>query len=102
MSGTIPNYHYLPTRRSSALDVHGAVRDRPHAGLAGSVARAGPGQGAEDRPPEADLHRRPRARLHPGLRALELSGGLRLRSEEHTSELSHLVISYAVFCLKKK
>src|SRR2546426_6029353 len=24
------------------------------------------------------------------------------RSEEHTSELSHLVISYAVFCLKKK
>src|SRR5688500_19912499 len=26
----------------------------------------------------------------------------RRRSEEHTSELSHLVISYAVFCLKKK
>src|SRR5438034_1954568 len=26
----------------------------------------------------------------------------RLRSEEHTSELSHTVISYAVFCLKKK
>src|SRR5256885_11407631 len=26
----------------------------------------------------------------------------RVRSEEHTSELSHLVISYAVFCLKKK
>src|SRR3989454_7827292 len=25
-----------------------------------------------------------------------------MRSEEHTSELSHLVISYAVFCLKKK
>src|SRR5256885_7465083 len=24
------------------------------------------------------------------------------RSEEHTSELSHPVISYAVFCLKKK
>src|SRR5256885_5119767 len=24
------------------------------------------------------------------------------RSEEHTSEPSHLVISYAVFCLKKK
>src|SRR5471030_333321 len=24
------------------------------------------------------------------------------RSEEHTSELSHLGISYAVFCLKKK
>src|SRR5687768_18341788 len=26
----------------------------------------------------------------------------RLRSEEHTSELSHGYISYAVFCLKKK
>src|ERR1022692_1617013 len=25
-----------------------------------------------------------------------------MRSEEHTSEPSHLVISYAVFCLKKK
>src|SRR2546430_7744166 len=25
-----------------------------------------------------------------------------LRSEEHTSELSHSQISYAVFCLKKK
>src|SRR5437899_5240941 len=25
-----------------------------------------------------------------------------LRSEEHTSELHHLGISYAVFCLKKK
>ena len=24
------------------------------------------------------------------------------RSEEHTSELSHITISYAVFCLKKK
>src|SRR3989454_12712738 len=27
---------------------------------------------------------------------------LLVRSEEHTSEPSHLVISYAVFCLKKK
>src|SRR2546430_16867255 len=26
----------------------------------------------------------------------------RLRSEEHTSELSHSQISYSVFCLKKK
>ena len=25
-----------------------------------------------------------------------------VRSEEHTSELSHQIISYAVFCLKKK
>src|SRR2546430_3574169 len=27
---------------------------------------------------------------------------LKIRSEEHTSELSHSQISYAVFCLKKK
>src|SRR3546814_4759669 len=32
-----------------------------------------------------------------------LSGDLKLRSEEHTSELQSLMrISYAVFCLKKK
>ena len=30
-------------------------------GLAGPVAGAGPGHGAEDRPAEADLHRRPDA-----------------------------------------
>src|SRR5256885_4978768 len=29
-------------------------------------------------------------------------GAMKTRSEEHTSEPSHLVISYAVFCLKKK
>src|SRR5690554_7094900 len=28
--------------------------------------------------------------------------GLSFRSEEHTSELRHVRISYAVFCLKKK
>ena len=28
--------------------------------------------------------------------------GRKARSEEHTSELRHTVISYAVFCLKKK
>ena len=35
---------------------------------------AGAGQGAEDRPPQADLHRRPHPRLRAGLRALGLSG----------------------------
>src|SRR2546427_1849640 len=29
-------------------------------------------------------------------------GSVSLRSEEHTSELRHSQISYAVFCLKKK
>src|SRR5215212_10430676 len=36
----------------------------------------------------------------PPQRAVALSHSS--RSEEHTSELSHLGISYAVFCLKKK
>src|SRR5256885_16050765 len=36
------------------------------------------------------------------LQAGEAMDFTRTRSEEHTSELHHLVISYAVFCLKKK
>src|SRR5256885_7851330 len=36
----------------------------------------------------------------PGL--MRLGHARKGRSEEHTSELHHLVISYAVFCLKKK
>src|SRR5947199_7195657 len=35
-------------------------------------------------------------------RLSELADRMTGRSEEHTSELSHLGISYAVFCLKKK
>src|SRR5438034_4020703 len=37
-----------------------------------------------------------------GMRAPGFRVGVDLRSEEHTSEPSHTVISYAVFCLKKK
>src|SRR5207247_955684 len=44
------------------------------------------GEDVSDRPVAGD------ARLHQ----------LRVRSEEHTSELRHEWISYAVFCLKKK
>src|SRR5437868_9971880 len=49
----------------------------------------------------------PRARRRDGrLRGAEdrdrRRAALRGRSEEHTSELSHVSISYAVFCLKKK
>src|SRR5690625_5306994 len=32
----------------------------------------------------------------------EVLAGQKARSEEHTSESSHVAISYAVFCLKKK
>ena len=65
-----PDLRGLPV---PAGDVHRPVRDRPYAGLAGPVAGAGAGQGAEDRPPQADLHRRPDARLHAGQRALGVS-----------------------------
>ena len=44
-------------------DVPGPLRDRPHERLDRPVARARPGQGAEDRPSAPDLHGRPRARL---------------------------------------
>ncbi|CAA9381383.1 MAG: Citrate synthase (si), partial [uncultured Nocardioides sp.] len=64
-----PHLRGLPV---PARDVHRPLRDRPHAGLAGAVARAGPGQGPEDRASQADLHRRPRADVHPVLRALGL------------------------------
>src|SRR2546427_7102566 len=43
---------------------------------------------------------RPGPRVPPPDVTRLISGGL--RSEEHTSELSHSQISYAVFCLKKK
>src|SRR5476649_384002 len=43
------------------------------------------------------IYSTPKARIFP------TAGNCRAgRSEEHTSELSHTVISYAVFCLKKK
>ena len=55
-----------------AGDVHRAVRHRPDAGLAGPVVGAGAGQGAEDRPAQADLHRFPDPRLRPHGPALTL------------------------------
>src|SRR2546426_2918229 len=40
--------------------------------------------------------------LRPAAQRAVLAGSEWPRSEEHTSDSSHLVISYAVFCLKKK
>ena len=48
--------------------------------------------------PNSALRKVARVRLTNGYEVTSYSG----RSEEHTSELSHTVISYAVFCLKKK
>src|SRR5438034_4972236 len=47
-----------------------------------------------------DRHGAPRPVAEPARPALPPRG--RVRSEEHTSDSSHTVISYAVFCLKKK
>src|SRR3712207_6861917 len=63
-------------------------------------------QGAEenDRRPECVGLQRAvllRRRIGDLLESL-LRGARILRSEEHTSELQHANISYAVFCLKKK
>src|SRR5256885_8244275 len=49
------------------------------------------------RPRRDERARRGRGRLPRNARRKD-----RRRSEEHTSNSSHLVISYAVFCLKKK
>src|SRR5256885_10426863 len=58
-----------------------------------------PGQ---ERVEERGRFHRPVVRHH-GRRILPLQCGHReLRSEEHSLNSSHLVISYAVFCLKKK
>ena len=41
--------------------------------------------------------------IAPAVRVLTKAIGKKMgRSEEHTSEPSHITISYAVFCLKKK
>src|SRR2546430_13284979 len=55
--------------------------------------------------PTIGLHPRDNQMLLHTLRRLEQVGNSVLvveRSEEHTSELHHSQISYAVFCLKKK
>src|SRR5690554_7687366 len=50
--------------------------------------------------PCADEHRPPP--FSPAWRGIARCVGPGARSEEHTSEPSHVRISYAVFCLKKK
>src|SRR5438477_2515779 len=54
--------------------------------------------------PRYAVNRQPPAASGPRLRASARRGQDRRthRSEEHTSELQYMSISYAVFCLKKK
>src|SRR3546814_5992324 len=93
-------HHVLPSHPSFA----GLIEDLPGAELlsrflGGSFILNSFG-GLLNRPatPGAYLHR-----WHRDLRAFSASDDIRLRSEEHTSELQSLMRhSSAVFCLKKK
>src|SRR5205807_6841698 len=93
--------HSFPTRRSSDLS---ALRPKgreamPSGGFIRNVSTDRPiGSGRLKRLQKAcrSRHRNDRSRSR------NRRSRCRNRSEEHTSELQHLVISYAVFCLKKK
>src|SRR5256885_5483689 len=56
----------------------------------------------EDAPPQPCAGAAHERRFTLLVRRLQRQFELRERSEEHTLNSSHLVISYAVFCLKKK
>src|SRR5205814_10435112 len=74
-----PDLHSFPTRRSS--DLRG-----------GGLRRCGPPRGAQHAPPRRPTRRR-------------ANGALQARRQDRKStrlNSSHLGISYAVFCLKKK
>src|SRR5438270_1244749 len=77
-----PRSTLFPTRRSSDLFQTGERAARP----------------CSLRDPDGIFERRPDDASKIGTRKRE---GY-MRSEEHTSELQHSQISYAVFCLKKK
>src|SRR5436305_9675334 len=93
-----PHLHSFPTRRSSDLrgtapipeGIHGrhdqrCFEGRP-SGSSGPEQRAVSGAAGPCRP----------------LPREESGRAFSVRSEEHTSELQSVKISYAVFCLKKK
>src|SRR5207244_9426825 len=91
----------FPTRRSSDLDLAVDARDRGcGVAVAPQLVTAEPEQrgvptrnvGARERAGEE------RARVRDVFEEAVADH----RSEEHTSEPSHQIISYAVFCLKKK
>src|SRR5205814_9454650 len=85
-----PHPHSFPTRRSSDLEHHVAVEGRVHRpdGARQSVLRH------DGEPP----------RLGPGERRIGRYYGQRRVLDRKSTRLnsSHLGISYAVFCLKKK
>src|SRR5690606_41256074 len=92
----------FPTRRSSDLRRAGAVDREPLAVLrlpGGHIVRPGGDRLVAAGPSAAQLGG---GVLYADAGPGHAPAGHRAdRSEEHTSELSHVKISYAVFCLKK-
>src|SRR5256885_11342171 len=92
-------FPYTTLFRSRCLDTRG---ERQSPSVTARLVRAGRCLSTRPRP------LRPRPAEQTPLRPDKPGGGGRrelfplraLRSEEHTSNSSHLVISYAVFCLK--
>src|SRR5438034_8843552 len=81
--------HSFPTRRSSDLNNQDSL-----------LARNNQGENILHNAVVGDWHKDIiKAFLEHVRQRMQI---LRTRSEEHTSESSHTVISYAVFCLKKK
>src|SRR5690606_39312842 len=93
--------HAFPTRRSSDLILLDQVTgiDEPAVDLAGQGRLGQPGaNGLRDLGNGNGVIER----TLTAVRKSDDGHGASSRSEEHTSELSHVKISYAVFCLKKK
>src|SRR5207253_9536790 len=91
-----------PTRRSSDLLVL-ARRRRPNRQHCRRVCewRRWPPVAGDEAAERSRLRRLRRRHGDPDCLVAE-AGIAQRRSEEHTSELSHVATSYAVFCLKKK
>src|SRR5690606_16387477 len=87
--GGLQSQEARPAESSSALGLRRRERRLPGGALASRVGTYGRGGGRVDPRPGSPT---------PGRR----SGKDRARSEEHTSEISHVKISDAVLCLKKK
>src|SRR5690349_23498001 len=73
------------------LSLHDALPISRRARVRDRDRRRRPASGGVARAPSLRPHRNPPDRTHTDV-----------RSEEHTSDSSHVEISYAVFCLKKK
>src|SRR2546426_9033327 len=85
----------------ASSDGVGVARPSRRGGGAGWGAGAPVAAFAQDRVHQLAADPAADARVRGG--GVDVQQGARgLRSEEHTSDSSHLVISYAVFCLKKK